>query len=240
MPAKPPTLSPELLRTLHHLHRQLSDLRERLNACPRRVQAAETGVTQREKELADLQVQLKKLRMAADEKQLQLRSNEERTKDLNRKLMTATSNREYQALKEQIAADEMANSVLADEILEAFEKIDQMHVKIEAAEKALAAARQRAATARAEAQSQEPALREELQRVQAELGKLERALPAEIAELYQRVVRHRGEDALASVENEVCGGCYQHVPINLISQIKLGQPVFCKTCGRLLYLPPGS
>ena len=83
--------------------------------------------------------------MAADQKQLQLKAGEEKIKDLKRKLNAAASNREYQILKEQIAADEMANSVLEDEILEALEKIDQFQAKIAEAEAALAAARQKAA-----------------------------------------------------------------------------------------------
>ena len=65
------------------------------------------------------------MRVAADQKQLQLKAGEEKIKDLKRKLNAAASNREYQILKEQIAADDMAKSVLEDEIIEALEKIDQ-------------------------------------------------------------------------------------------------------------------
>jgi len=50
-------------------------------------------------------------------------------------------------------------------------------------------------------------------------------------------VRQKGEDALAAIENQCCGGCNQQVPLNLLSKVMLGQPVGCKTCGRLLYLP---
>ncbi len=62
-------------------------------------------------------------------KQLQLREREARIKDLQVKLNTCSSNREYQALKEQIAADQQANSVLSDEILEALERIDVLQAE---------------------------------------------------------------------------------------------------------------
>jgi predicted nucleic acid-binding Zn-ribbon protein len=58
--------------------------------------------------------------------------------------------------------------------------------------------------------------------------------------LYQRTVRQKGEDALAAVENQYCGGCNQHVPLNLCSQVILGKPVACRTCGRLLYMPESA
>ena len=55
--------------------------------------------------------------------------------------------------------------------------------------------------------------------------------------MYYRLVRGKGEDALAMVENQFCGGCNQQIPLNMLNQVMLGRPVFCKTCGRLLYLP---
>ena len=84
---------------------------------------------------------------------------------------------------------------------------------------------------------QEPALQADIARLEAELQQSEATLPDDIRELYRRIVRQKGEDALAVVENQCCGGCNQQVPLNMLSQIMLGQPVFCKTCGRLLYLP---
>ncbi len=51
--------------------------------------------------------------------------------DLEGKLNTAASNREFSLLKEQIAADEQANSVLSDEILEALEQLDLMQDQVE-------------------------------------------------------------------------------------------------------------
>ena len=52
------------------------------------------------------------------------KEGEEKVKKLQTQLNTAASNREYQSLKEQIAAAEMANSVMADEVLEGLEKLD--------------------------------------------------------------------------------------------------------------------
>ena len=52
-----------------------------------------------------------------------------------------------------------------------------------------------------------------------------------------RVVRQKGEDALAGVEGGFCSGCHTQVPLNVQAEIRLSHPSFCKTCGRLLYLP---
>jgi len=226
-----------ILRTLHRIHRQLTDLRERLDRGPKQIRATENNVKHREEDLAKVKAEARALRMAADQKQLQLKSIEDKVKDLRRKLNAATSNREYQALLEQIAGDEMTNSVLSDEILEALEKVDAFQKNIAETEAALAAAKQRTGEVRAEVSEHEPLLKADIARLEAELQQAETTLPRDICEMYQRVVRQKGEDALAAIENQCCDGCNQQVPLNLVSQVMMGQPVFCKSCGRLLYMP---
>ena len=235
--AAPPNIGTSVLRVLHRIHRQLTDLRERLDRGPRQIRAAETHVQHCENELAKTKAEAKAMRIEADKKQLQLKSNEGKVKDLRSKLNAVTNNREYQLLLEQISADEMAKSVLADEILEALEKIDAFQANIAEAEAALAAAQQKAAEVRGEVAKIEPALKTDIARLEAELRQSEATLPKEIHDLYPRIVRQKGEDALAIIENQYCGGCNQQIPLNYCNMVMLGQPVACKTCGRLLYLP---
>jgi uncharacterized protein len=235
--AAPTNIGTSVLRILHRIHRQLTDLRERLDRGPRQIHLAETHVQHCESQLEKTKAQAKALRIEGDKKQLQLKSNEDKVKDLRRKLNAATSNREYQLLLEQIAADEMADSVLADEILEALDKIDTFQSNIAEAETALAAAVQRAAEVRDEVAQREPALKTDIARLEAELRQAEATLPKEIHDLYARIVRKKGEDALAVIESQYCGGCNQQIPLNSCNMVMLGQPVACKTCGRLLYMP---
>jgi uncharacterized protein len=237
MPSTPPNIGLAVLRTLHRIHRQLSDLNERFQRGPKQIRAAEINVRHRDELLANTKAEAKTLRMAADQKQLQLKTIEGKIKDLRFKLNAASSNREYQALLEQIAADEMAKSVLEDEILEALDKADAFKKNIAEAEAGLAAARQKTTEISVQVAAQQPTIQADIARVEAELRTNEAILPAEVRELYLRVVRQKGEDALAVVENQFCSGCNQQIPLNMLSQIMLGQPKFCKTCGRLLYLP---
>ena len=215
----------------------MTDLRERLDRGPRQVRAAEANIKHLDKTLAAAKAAAKERRIAVDKKQLQLKTGEDKVKDLRHKLNAAASNREYQILLEQIAADEMANSVLADEILEGLEACDADQKRLAESEAALLAARKKTEQVRAEVTGNGPSLRADLARFEAELRETEAGLPPEIRDLYQRTVRQKGEDALAAVENQYCGGCNQQVPLNLCSQIIMGQPVACRTCGRLLYLP---
>ncbi len=233
----PGSISTDILRRLHSLQRQLSDLRERLGRGPRQMKIREANVVHQEEALAAAQAEAKTFRVATDSKQLLLKSKEEKVKEWKLKLNQATSNREYQALKEQIAADEMANSVLADEILEAMEKQDGLQAQIVTAQGALAKAREDAARVAHEIEQSAPLLSGDIQRVESELVECEKNLPEELREPYHRVVRGKGDDALAPIHEEFCGGCNQQITINMVNALRMNQPVFCKACGRLLYLP---
>lgn len=233
-------LTIDVLRTLHRIHRQLADLRERLARGPRVAQARQANVKRLEEALAKTLAEAKALRMAADDKQVQLKGGEEKIQKYQRQLNEAKTNAEYQALKEQIAAVRMVNSVLEDEILEAMEKVDQFKLNVDQAQADLALARSEAEKAGREAQKQEPALQADIQRAEAELREHEAGLTGELRDLYTRLIRHRGDDALAPLDGEFCGGCNQHVPLNMVSQVKMNRPIFCKSCGRLLYEAEGA
>ncbi len=227
----------EALRTLHRIHRQLNDLKGRLARGPRLTAAHDASVTKLQKAYDDIKDEHLKLRMAVDQKQLQLSTNEASVKKREGQLNQASDNREYQALKEQIAADEMANSVLEDEILEGMEKTEEMAEKVTAAEKALAKGTEDADKAKAAISAEQPTIQGDIDRLQAEMEEVEKGLPGDFRENYNRLVRGRGEDALSLVEGHYCSGCNQQIPINRINELMLGKPVTCLSCGRLLYLP---
>ncbi|MEX0936430.1 MAG: phospholipase [Pirellulales bacterium] len=224
------------LRELHRIHRQLSDLRERLDRGPKQVKARQAHVAKVQEELAQIQEKLQRTRMAADKKQLDLKSNENKILDLRVKLNGCNSNKEYQALLDQIAAAEMANSVLSDEILEALELIDTMDQKIREAKERVATTGQELDALKSKVEAAADGIRTDIARLEKELRAAEDSLPAEFRADYQRVVNARGDDALAPVESGYCGGCYQNITPNMQNELVLSRAVFCKSCGRLLYL----
>lgn len=229
----------DALRTLHRIHQQLNGLKARLARGPRLIQAHAAAVARLRAEFDTAKNEHKKLRISMDQKQLLLSSNEAAVKRRRLQLTQASDNREYQALKDQIAADEMANSVLADEILEGMEKIDELAQKVEAAEKALAKGKADSEKAEAEVKNDEPLIRGDLKRLGEEMKHVEEGVPSEFREFYDRLVRNRGADALALVEGHYCSGCNRQIPLNRINALMLGRPITCQACGRLLYLPEG-
>jgi len=227
----------EVLRELHRIHKQMSDLRHRVERGPKQILAAEAGVREHDTGLKQSKDNYTKARVAADQKQLQLRQRESRIADLKSKLNQCSTNREYQALKEQIAADEQANRVLEDEILESLEQLDVLQRHVGEAEELLKRSKTELEKLRQRVASEQQGLEAELTRVTQNLRDAESHLPDDFRADYERVARVRGENTLAQVEGEVCGGCFQTLTTQMLNELRMEKLVVCKACGCLLYLP---
>jgi len=226
----------ESLRELHRIHRQLADLCERLERGPRQIKAREINVSKLTLAQSEAHETVQKTRMAADQKQLELKASEGRIDDWKAKLNSCNSNKEYQTLLEQIAAAEMAGSVLADEILEALERIDQLQIASSQAEELLKSGQNELLKCRnAVTQDAEVASRD-IGRLEIDLKEAENNLPAEFKADYQRVIHGKGAEGMAEVEEQVCLGCGQQITLNMQNNLMIDKLVFCASCGCLLYM----
>ena len=88
-------------------------------------------------------------------------------------------------------------------------------------------------TSRVEAEAEN--LRGEISSLEAELGEVQNFLPDEIRPDYDRIVKTRRDDSMASVKDGICEGCFQQITPNMIAQLALKESVICTSCGRLLY-----
>lgn len=233
------SITADALRELHRIHKQLTDLRGQIDRGPKQVAGSEATVRRMQMEVEQLKEAYQKARVACDDKQLQLKGREDKIDDLANKLNLANSNKEFQTLKDQIAADKQANLVLQDEILEGMEKIDELEAKLKSADGAATKASEEGAKVKQRVDGEREGLESELTRVQGELKVAEKNLPTDVKGNYDRVAKVRGEGALAEVDGEVCGGCFQMLTPNMMNELYMSRPVFCKSCGALLYLPEG-
>jgi uncharacterized protein len=230
------SLSAAVLQELHRIHQQLSDLNDRLARGPRQVQARQSNVTQQEAVVQTIHDKALETKKLIDQKQLNLRACEQRIVDWRGKLNTCTSNREYQTLQEQIAAAEMANSVLADEILESLEKVDQLQVEMQSAQTALESLKSELTRFRDNVAADAEVVRGDISRLEVERSRVEKELPGALLPEYHRVMRGKGAGGMAPVEDMVCQGCGQRITLNMQNELLKCNSVFCKSCGSLLYL----
>ncbi|QDU90154.1 Putative zinc ribbon domain protein [Pirellulimonas nuda] len=226
----------QTLRELHSILTQLAELRGRLERGPRQIRAREGAVVQLQTALEAAKELVKQARLSADRKQLDLETSEQRIAGWRVNLNACSSNKEYQTLTEQIAAAEMAGSVLGDEILETLERIDDLSARVAEAEQHLATGRRELEKTTTEVESAADGLRQEIARLEAELSTVQKRLPGDFKAEYARIVGARGDEGLAASEEGVCTGCGQQITANQQNNLSLEKPVLCGGCGCMLYL----
>lgn len=229
------SVTASLVQTLHRINRQKTDLNSQLAQGPRTIAVAEAKLNAAKSHAQKLRDNLKRAKMDADSKQLQMKGREEKIVDLQRKLNAAKENREYQALKDQIAADTQANVVLSDEILEILESIDELNEQLVIADQAVVRIADELQQTSQRIAERKVVLESELARVSAELAEAEKGLSGDFKREYDRLVSVKGEDAMAELEGKCCGGCYQNLTPQMLDQLLVGHPIICPSCGRLIY-----
>lgn len=228
-----------VLRTLYRIHRQLSDLESRLAMGPRQIKIIESRLAQSQAAAEDATKKTFDLRIATDIKQSLLDSSDANIKRRKSQLIEAKDNREYTALKNQIAADEAANHVLEDEILEALERLEVLKQNAEKARAELDKMKESAQASITQINEERQIITFEMARLQKELALAEQELPSDFMEIYTRIIRIKGHDGMAPLRDTFCGGCATVIPFHQIGTVIKGFPSTCNSCGRLLHTPEG-
>jgi predicted nucleic acid-binding Zn-ribbon protein len=228
-------VSDSTVRALHQTLVQIADIKSQIDRGPKQMKAAQLQVDLAKDSVQKCKDTIKQKKMEADRKQLQLREREGKIHDWEGKMNSASNNREYQAIKEQIAADTQANNVLSDEILETLEEIDGLQSSLrDLEERQKLSEAEKAKTDTLVAQRIET-LKGELTRVEGNLSEIEKQLSPEFLVDYRRLVSSRGEDGMAALDDVSCGGCNTGLTPRVIDKLRMGQPMPCPSCGRLLY-----
>ena len=226
-----------VVRNLHQHLVQIADIQSQIERGPRQVKAAILQVDTAREALQKCKDTIKQKKMDADRKQLQLREREAKVHDWEGKMNVAKNNREFQAIKEQIAADSQANSVLSDEILEILEEIDSLQIASKGFDEKLKLFETERVRTESTVSERLAGLSTELERVQVNLTNLEKQLTADFLVQYKRLVSNRSEDSMAALDDVSCGGCNTGLPPRILDSLRKEQAIVCPSCGRLLYRP---
>ena len=229
----------ELMVTLHRYHRQLTELRYRLKKGEQLIEYNKTRLGTAQQELEKRTAEQTRMRLAAKENETRLKTFEEGLKKRRTQLGEAKTNKEHQALKDQIEQDEKTGSTLADEVLAALDEVDKFTPTVDEARKEVERLEKLIAEAQTEYDQERPVIEADIVTYSGRLAKQEEDLPLPFEEPYRRLVEKLGgEEAMAPIVNgNYCGHCNTLIPIHFVADICNGRPFTCQACGRLLYVP---
>jgi predicted nucleic acid-binding Zn-ribbon protein len=204
---------------------------------PKTLATREAILSSRRASLETAQKGLKDSKAHMKNKEVQIQSLQNKVEDALTKRNAVRKQDEYNALTNQITADKRSIERLETEVLEAMEKNDAQAAEIAALEAEVKKLEAETTTLKADLEGKAESQRSQLKDLEAAIVAAEEVIPADQREQYRRTVKQRGADALAPVEEGACSGCFVSVTAQTINElINRHHMVFCKTCGRILYL----
>ena len=223
------------LKELHQVHLDLDACHKQLDNGPRRIAAHEKLLARKQAEIDAQKAQVTELQKAADQKNLQFRTNEQHVADTKAKLNQAKSNKEFDIFKGQIAASEKANEGLEDEYLQLLEQVDAAKTRLAELNNELKEAEAGLQKTKAEFLALEPQVKTQAAALEDELRAAEKCIPTKMMEMYRRLVGAHGASSLAPLDANACSECFVELSPQNIVEVRTAKIVFCKSCGRILY-----
>src|SRR5262245_63649744 len=128
------------LQEIYAARQEMAEAKSEVEQGPLQLKGSQAKIDKAAAVVAALKEELKTLRKTSDAKELQLKAGETRYSDLKAKLNSTTNTKDFNAIKDEMARIEAANSVLENEGLDMLTSQEAHQEKIAAAEKDVAAA----------------------------------------------------------------------------------------------------
>lgn len=229
------------LQTLIHLQEvdlKIMRLQERIKQIPREIEALDEGLQASRYDFAQVGKNIEeknkeRRRLEGDVELLRQKLSKYKTQ-----LMEVKTNREYQAMLHEIDAVEKEIRAKEDLILEGMvaaeeweKELRQNRGKLEQEEREIAAQRKELENFAAQFDLEIAQLREERSRLQREI-------PRELIQQYERIASVRRGVALAEARDQSCQSCHVKLRPQLFNDLRTNRFIItCESCNRILYYP---
>lgn len=213
---------------IYNLKREKAGKPAEINAIDAAFEAKKQYLAELEKSALDLQ-KLKK------DHELGLGTKEENTKKLQSQLFSLKTNKEYQAMLQQIADSKADASVIEDKILEVMEQLDKVKADVEAEKLKLKDEEKVFAGQKDKVHERTRMIDDRLAQLEAQRKQVLPGIDPQVLAQYERILSNRDGLAIVTVKNNSCGGCNMHVPPQVINLIKMYERMItCEVCNRIL------
>ncbi len=226
------------LRALAEVDSEIYGLREIKAGRPKQLEPLKAQAEQREAKLQFLKDELKRMRMASDAAESDIKGKEDKIGKLQVQFNSAKTNAEFQVLKEQIAKMKEEVGHQEEEGLGCLAKVEQINEEMKRVKEEVDDAHKELAAAQKETAEEVGQIDVRLKELLAVREKAVKAVDAKYLTQYQRVLGRQRDRAIVPVENDTCQGCFMSVTSQTINTLLAGsEVVLCKNCQRILYMP---
>jgi len=229
----------EELKTLIELQQidsQIISLKHTLDTIPSELKKIDGMINKFDKEFENEKKKLQDLEKKRKEKERQIEDLHEKIKKLKEKTSQIKTNKEYQAFLLEISSIEDSIKKEEENLLLIFYEIDDNKKLLEESKKEWDNKKSEIIQQRKSLELETERISDEIENLKEKRKNVVSQLPSELYEDYKELMKKHKGLAVAEVIDEICQGCFLHIPPQLYVEIKLNQTIkYCPQCGRILY-----
>ncbi len=187
--------------------------------------------------LHKFEARAKELELARKAKELDLKSKEQDIIKADGSLMQLKSNREYQARLFEIENMKVDKAAIEEDVLKLMEESEKVLKQIDAEKIVVDGEEKKYLAEKEKVDAAVQKLTEDSSGLESRRREVMVTVEKEPLALYERIVENRDGVAIVPIVNNACGGCFMHLPAQVINKIKMYDVlVRCEICARLQYL----
>ena len=224
------------LLKLQELDLELSKIQTEHDAIPAQMEEIERAYNELNAEIEEQESELKALKIAIREAESKTAFLEDMSKKYKQQLLTVKTNREYSALLTEIEGVKREKGELEELIIQNMEKNETLSAEIKENNGRLEELDKQRRSKKDELNVKLKELGKQMTAVRRKREKLTGEVDRATLRLYERIMNSRVNRAVVPIRGSSCGGCFAHVPLQKVADIRKGSQIYtCDSCGRILY-----
>lgn len=225
----------EMLLKLQNIDYDLGELDRSKDYLPEMINNLEREMEDTRNALQTSEQELKEQNLLHNKLDIDLATLNQELARFQKQMLAIKTNKEYDALTNEIANRKIRISTTEEEILKILTNMDDLKEKIKQYKQKLEEVEKNNVT--------------QLVHLREELGSIEDKIKIKVGDrknitvridkrllaTYERVKKGRGDQVVVTIRKRACGACYKSIPPQMIQEIRKGDIIYtCDNCGRIL------
>jgi len=230
----------QTLIQLQQLETRIVELRQRVLSIPDEIESQAESLQESQDAVDELRDQAARKVRVQRQLEGEVELLQQKLSRYQEQLMDVKTNREYRAMRHEIADVRAQISSKEDEILEIMLVLDELHDQTREASRRAEERASEVSSRQKELESFAASSESNMAGFEEERGHLERGLPESLLERYRKLSSANNGQALAEVTGQSCRACNVKLRPQLFTEVKTGLKILtCETCSRILYYQGG-
>lgn len=225
----------EMLLKLQSIDYDLGELERSKDYLPEMINTLEKEVDDTKEALEASEKELKEQTILHNKLDMELATLNQEMAKFQKQMLSIKTNKEYDALTNEIANRKVRISETEEEILKVLTCIDDLKEKIKEYKQKLEEVEKSNATQLVHLREELGSIEDKIKIKEGDRKNITVRINKKLLATYERVKKGRGDQVVVTIRKRACGACYKGIPPQMIQEIRKGEIIYtCDNCGRIL------